>query len=298
MSTPSKTKRAGASRENRESSIPARSRSRLHPKIRDRRVAVQRARGRRRLRIAGAALVLFILGGLAWLAVQSSFLDLDRVRVEGARHTEEAHVLQVAAVERGEPLLLVDRGAVAGRVERLPWVRDARVSFDLPGTLRIAVTERVPVVWTPLGEGAGAALVDADGVVLEHREAAPEGLPELRRGSGAPAPGERIEDAGDALAVVTGAPPAVAPRVRWVSERKAEFVLALDGVQRLLFGPARDVAAKWATLESLFEQLGDEPVYQVDIRVPTAAAVRRTPPTTATSVVTTTSIATSTTTAG
>ncbi|HVM40154.1 MAG TPA: FtsQ-type POTRA domain-containing protein [Acidimicrobiia bacterium] len=253
-------------------------RERPHPRISDRRVAVKRAAGRRRLRVAGVLLVLFSLAGLAWLAVQSSLLDVEKIRVEGDRNARERDILQVAAVERGEPLLLVDRGAVAARVERLSWVREASVSFDLPSTLRIEVTERRPLAWTTLGEAAGAALVDAQGVVLEHRATPPEGLPELRRGSGAPAPGERLAKAGDPLAILDAAPPALASRIQWIGSRKGQYVLGLAGVERLLFGAPRDIAAKWATLETLLERLGADAVYQIDVRVPTAAGVRRAPP--------------------
>jgi len=50
-------------------------------------------------------------------------------------------------------------------LERLPWVQHATVMRLLPNTVRVAVTERVPVAFVRQGTQIG--LVDADGVLLD-----------------------------------------------------------------------------------------------------------------------------------
>jgi len=50
-------------------------------------------------------------------------------------------------------------------LERLPWVQHATVMRLLPNTVRVAVTERVPVAFVRQGTQIG--LVDAEGVLLD-----------------------------------------------------------------------------------------------------------------------------------
>src|SRR5437879_3611381 len=105
----------------------------IDPRIRERRIEVIREAGRRRLRITLIVASTIVVLGLAYLAVRSPLLDVDHVRVNGARSESAADILAAARVHLGAPLLFVDTGAVARRVEGLPWVEHASVHRDLPG---------------------------------------------------------------------------------------------------------------------------------------------------------------------
>src|SRR5690606_26352017 len=114
------------------------------PRMRSRRIGVRREAGRRRLRrmLAGAAVAAALVGAAA--LTRTSLLDVDRIEVEGAARSGAAEVRRAAGVATGEPLVDVDTGAVAARVEELAWVAQARVDRAWPATLRIRVTEREP----------------------------------------------------------------------------------------------------------------------------------------------------------
>ena len=116
----------------------------MDPRIRRRRIEVQRRAGRRRLRVlvGVAVLVLLTVGG--WLAVRSPLLDVDRIEVQGAAHTPRAAVLGAARLHRGAAMVNVDQAAAGRRIESLPWVGQARVRRAWPGTVLITVTEREP----------------------------------------------------------------------------------------------------------------------------------------------------------
>lgn len=235
-------------------------------------------RPRRRARLALFVLGAFSLAGGAWLLAQSSLLDLEKIEVRGVRHTRPAEVTEAAAVSTGDPLLLVNRGAVADRVERLPWVGDADVGFSLPGTLVVTVDERAAVAWVRDGaDGAGmsAALLDAEGRVLDRRDAAPERLAELRVEAKVPGPGRYVEGVEGPLRIASGVPPALRARVQAVVPASGGWVLSVEGVEIVRFGPATDVERKWAALEAVLERLGDRPVYLVDVRVPSVPAVKQ-----------------------
>lgn len=249
-----------------------------HPRVRARRVAASRARARRRLRGLLVLLSVFSLAGGGWLAVQSSWLDLDHVQVRGARRTSAAAVIRAAGVEEGEPLLLVDRRAAARRVERLPWVGEARVRVVLPGTLRIEVEERRPVAWVRTGRREQVALLDASGRVLAWQRRAPGGLPEIAWRSAVPAPGAWVRGAEAPVRIVAGAPPRLRSRLESIRREGPGFVLQMEGVERVEFGTATEVEAKWTALEAVLERVGSMPVYQIDVRAPAAPALRRTRP--------------------
>src|SRR5205085_5328919 len=131
----------------------------VDPRVAKRRQDVARAAGRRRLRIllvVGGVVAFF--GGLIGLAL-SPALDVDRVEVRGAGHTSLAAVLGATGLDaRGHPMVTVDRFALAGKVERLPWVDTAAVTRRWPNVVRVTVVERAPL--GVIGVPGGVALVD------------------------------------------------------------------------------------------------------------------------------------------
>lgn len=251
-----------------------RRRARPHPRVQQRRAEIRRAQGRRRTRLAAGVLVAFSFGGLGWLVVQSGLLDVDGVTVEGVRHTRPADVRRVAGVRHGDPLLLVDRGGVEQRVERLPWVAEAKASLDLPGRLVVSVVERAPAAWLARPEG-GVAVVDGEARVLQHRGEPPARVAELRLDATVPEPGHRLDEGRGAVTIAAAVPPGVRDRLLAVEPERGGWVLRLDGVETVRFGPATEVAEKWAALEAVLTELGEAPVAMVDVRVPAVPAVRR-----------------------
>ena len=111
-----------------------------------------------------------------------------------------AEVLRAAGVPKGDALLFVDTGAVAGRVEQIPWVKTARVSRELPHGLTIVVTERAAIGWArrpvPAGSPAGTvgtiAVLDATGRVVRDEPGPIPGLPEIAGITSVPVPGDAL----------------------------------------------------------------------------------------------------------
>ncbi len=136
-------------------------RSPIDPRIRERRVAVTRAEGRRRLRMLLCAVSIASAIGIAWLVAQSPLLAVDTINVRGTTTESQAAVRFASGVKTGSALLFVDTGAVARRVEALPWVAAAKVARELPNDLTITVEERVPVAWVRRPVPRGHAARDA-----------------------------------------------------------------------------------------------------------------------------------------
>ncbi|MGK2950458.1 MAG: cell division protein FtsQ/DivIB, partial [Acidimicrobiales bacterium] len=127
---------------------------RIDPRIRARRIEVQRHRGRRRLqRLVDVGVVAAVALGFL-VALRTPLLDVDVVEVTGAEQTTAESVRAAAGIAPGTPLVDVDVRAAGERVAALPWVEEVEVHRRLDGTVAFAVTERVPVALVGGGDGA------------------------------------------------------------------------------------------------------------------------------------------------
>ena len=225
---------------------------RIDPRIRERLIEVQRAASRRRLRILLIACCVLCTAGVAYLVVMSPILDIDNITVTGARHVNPAQVRAAAGVHRGEHLLVLDTGAVARRIERIPWVRAAKVERDLPGTLRIKVTEYVPAAYVRVT--GGVMLIAANGDVIARAADAPAGTVEIRGVRRAPAAGDTLAPA-DAASVVAHLPTAFARQVDAVAVTDGGVALEMRGGGEIRLGNSSDLAAKAASAQAVLDHL-------------------------------------------
>jgi cell division protein FtsQ len=146
--------------------LPARSSGSMDPRVRARRIAVRRAKSRKRLIwvAIGAAVVLVLVGALAVLA--SSLFDVRNVDVQGAVYTDPQQLSSIVAGVHGDPILLVDTRQIERQLESIAWVESARVSTQFPHTVFIDIRERKPIA-TFAGSDGKYRVVDRDGRVLD-----------------------------------------------------------------------------------------------------------------------------------
>jgi cell division protein FtsQ len=243
----------------------------IDPRIRERRIEVKREAGRKRLRAMLIVLCIVLTLGTAYLIVESPMLDVDHVRITGLTHLQPADVQRAAGVDLGSPLLRVETGKVQARVEQLPWVEHSDVSLRVPGTLRIAIQERVPVAYARR-DPSHAVLLDATGLVLANFDTRIDGLIEIRGMRRVPAIGRRLAPA-NAPGVVARLPQGLAARVGAVDiARGVTLVLSSGGEVRLC--TPEDVTAKGAAAEAVMAQLGDQRFTYIDVCVPSAPVSR------------------------
>lgn len=263
----------------------------IDPRIRERRIAVTRAQGRRRLRVMLAAVAIASVIGIAWLIVMSPLLAVDDVTIQGTLHESPESVRTAAGVRDGSALMFVDTGAVARKIEKLPWIASAKVDREFPNGLRITVVERTPAAWvrrpppagSPRGAAGPAALVDATGRVLGDELTPPVGLPEIKGTQRLGGPGTRISPARPALALAL-LPPALRPQVASLTRRNGEPVLILaappggadPAAKEVRLGRLEDVMAKGAAALAVLQQLTTDEAHvsYIDVRVPGAPATR------------------------
>ena len=204
---------------------------------------------------------------LAKSASRSGF-EVSKVRVSGVERMNEQLVYERVLAQRGRPMPLVELGDVRDSLLELPWVADARVSRQLPDTLKIDIVEREP--HAVLRKPDRLMLVDGQGHELEPiaREAAKGKL--LIEGPGAQ---KQVEELGRLL----DAAPALKPHIagaEWVGNRR--WNLTFNSGQ-LLALPEGDAGApalvKFAQLDGMHRLIGGKPI-AVDMRVPDRVYLR------------------------
>lgn len=267
---------------NTDATAPSPVRVPIDPRIRQRRIEVRRDEGRRRLRLLVGAGSVVVAGLLGWLATRSPVLDVDTVRVRGARQSTTSAVERASGITTGDAMVDVDEAAVARRVEALPWVDEATVRRHWPGTVIVSVTERRAVV-SARGENRAWLLVDADGRLLARRSYPQAGLPAIEGGPFGAAPGQSIAATGRgalevARAIGRGDRVGDIPVVAVVDGGQLELRLVHDergcgGVVR--FGPPDQVREKLLAVFTVLDHVDLEGLAVLDVRVPSAPVITR-----------------------
>jgi cell division protein FtsQ len=120
--------------------------------------------------------LLGLVFGVGWALLGSRFLVVRSVAVTGTRLVPVSAVIAAADVPDGTPLLRVDTGAVARRVDSIRDVASATVTKSWPDGLVIAVRERTAVVAVRMSRGYD--LMDPTGVIVTWAATKPAAMPQ------------------------------------------------------------------------------------------------------------------------
>jgi cell division protein FtsQ len=215
-------------------------------------VRARRARQQWR-RWAAGAIVAVLVAGLVWIVAFSSVLAARSVTVEGTQRLSRAQILAAADVDLGTPLVRVPRGTIARRVERLAEVRSARVELSFPGTVVIAVTERVAAAYRQTSAGH-FTYVDASGRSFADLTSAPAALPQL-------APSAAVANDAPTLAAMAAVSAALPDPVRAEVAQLAatsadDITLALRDGRSVVWGDATRNGDKARVLPALLARPG------------------------------------------
>lgn len=138
--------------------------------------------------IIGVVIAGMLLAGIGFVAlaayrsaVNSSFFTLKSVRVVGTERASEDDIRRIvlASAERSG-VWESDIAGIRQNIEKLPFVKSASVSRELPSTIRIDVAERIPVAIVRLNNSD--QLVDETGMILAPANKAEPGLPFAMKG--------------------------------------------------------------------------------------------------------------------
>ncbi|NNF93277.1 MAG: FtsQ-type POTRA domain-containing protein [Altererythrobacter sp.] len=197
------------------------------------------------------------------LSAANAGFEVRHVRVSGVERMNEDRVYERVVSQRNEPMPDVDVTAIREELLELPWVKDARVSRQLPGTLAIDVVERVP--HAVLQRPDRLVLVDVEGNELEPINRTAIGDRLVISGPGAVRQVKQLEN-------LLEAAPAIRPQVRaaeWVGNRRWNLTFKSNQVLALPQGEDEAAVAlvSFARLDGQNRLIGGE-VTTFDMRAP------------------------------
>ena len=211
---------------------------------------------------SAAGFFVFAQAHLAAVAADSGFA-VRHVRVTGIERMNEQRVYERVLAQRDTPMPRVDLAAIRSDLMELAWVKDARVSRQLPDLLVVDIVERQP--HAVLRKPDRLVLIDREGVELEPVSAnAARGRLEI---SG-PGAGRRVGE----LEHLLDAAPALRPQVKaaeWVGNRRWNLTFKTAQVLALPQGDEESASAliSFARLDGQNRLLGGK-VETFDMRAP------------------------------
>ena len=186
-------------------------------------------------------------------------LQVRDVLVEGVDNLDLATLKAVLNVEKGDPLFAFDPRATKALVERLAWVKEARVERRFPDTIYVHITERTPIA---LWKGkSGLRLIDGQGDVITAD--APVRYKSLLVVEGADAPGNA-----KGLIESLKAQPQLWARTRsaaWVGQRRWDMMLDTGVSVKLPESNAAQALARLAEAQAR-DRLLDKKINAIDLR--------------------------------
>lgn len=226
----------------------------------------------RRIFVGGLLLLTFSIGTGLYLqrdALKSELLllsaeaglQVDIIDVVGRNHTSDAALLSALGLKKGMPILSVDLEATRTAVEKIGWVRNARIERHLPQKLRIIIDERMPMALHQ--RDSGHVLIDRLGAVIEG--ANPVSFSHLPVVTGQDAP----EQAASLLDALKTEPELFSDvwAVQLVSGRRWDVHLRSGIAIRL---PERDPGLAWSRLARIEQKskITARDVSAIDLRIP------------------------------
>jgi cell division septal protein FtsQ len=237
-----------------------------------------------KLKYGFASLLVFAVGLVIASNLWKSSLKVRRVVVEGNRIVEAGEILQLVKIPKETQLHAVDLMEVRKNVLNHYFIKEAVVERDPPATVRIAVTERLPLA---IVHAEQMLYVDEDGVVLPHSIS--KELFDLPVLSGLPAgslpkPGTTLQnhDIREALQILAASKLVNNELYHFISEVRlrngGDIVLyAAEGGVPIIFGRG-EIASKLVRLEVFWNEVvrrhGSELLQYVDLRFEDQVVVR------------------------
>lgn len=215
-------------------------------------------------------------GSLLWTGLSEDFLQtvarlgfkLEDVIVEGRIRTDKGQILKILELERGKPLLAINLTDAKEKLEKISWVKAARVERRFPDTLFIRISEKEPIaLWQNQGK---TYLLDRDGEIVETKEA--HKYNELLLVTGHQAP----HHVGELCALLEQFPELKSRITNATHLRSTRWDIKLDGKIYVKL-PEKEIDRALAYLLDLEKHSQLREVVVMDMRLPDRLTLRLTP---------------------
>ena len=188
-------------------------------------------------------------------------LRLETIEVRGRSHTPKPVIIAASELTLGEPILTISLPALHERLSTIGWIRTVAVERRMPSTIRVEITERVPMALLQTEDGH--RVIDETGTVIAGAD--PSAFGHLTVVAGDSAAG----NAAPILNILRTEPELFAEvwAVTFQSERRWDVHLR-SGIRVRL--PETDPRTAWSQLAIIdhSKQITDRDLAVIDMRVP------------------------------
>jgi cell division protein FtsQ len=197
------------------------------------------------------------------LGAANAGFEVKRVEVRGVNRMNELKIYDKVLGQRDQAMPKVDVAALRDQLVQLSWVKDARVSRQLPDTLVVDIVERSP--HAVLREDGKLSLIDETGHILEPVTAARARGMLVLTGTGVSG---KVEDLGHLLEAAPALKPQVA-EAEWIGNRRWNLTFKTGQVLALPEGNDSSASAllSFARMDGVNRLLGGK-VASFDMRAP------------------------------
>ena len=188
-------------------------------------------------------------------------LELQTIEVQGRAHTPRNVLMAVSELTLGQPMLTISLPDLHERLSTIGWVKDIAVERRMPSTIRVILTERVPMAL--LQTEAGHRVIDRDGAIISGADPSAFGHLTVVAGNSAG------PNAAPLLNILRTEPELFAEvwAVTYQSERRWDVHLR-NGIRVRL--PETDPRTAWSRLAMIdhSKRITDRDLAVIDLRVP------------------------------
>ena len=210
--------------------------------------------------IVGYAERTRLFDGLVTASVDAG-LRLETIEVRGRSHTPKPVIIAASELTLGEPMLTISLPALHERLSTIGWIRTVAVERRMPSTIRVEITERVPMALLQTEDGH--RVIDETGTVIAGADPSAFGHLTVVAGSSA------ARNAAPILNILRTEPELFAEvwAVTFQSERRWDVHLR-SGIRVRL--PETDPRTAWSQLAIIdhSKQITDRDLAVIDMRVP------------------------------
>jgi cell division protein FtsQ len=188
-------------------------------------------------------------------------LQLQTIEVQGRAHTSRDVLMAVSELTLGQPMLTISLPALHEKLSTIGWVKDVAIERRMPSTIRLILTERVPMAL--LQTETGHRVIDEDGEIISGADPSAFGHLTVVAGNSAG------PNAAPLLNILRTEPELFAEvwAVTYQSERRWDVHLR-NGIRVRL--PETDPRTAWSRLAIIdhSKRITDRDLAVIDLRVP------------------------------
>lgn len=250
--------------------------SKMEEARRKREQKLREVRRRQSAAIFVVALVLLAVGAGGYLLYNAPFWEIGAVEIAGHQHFTAEQIVSLAAIPKGTSLLKLNKGEVAARLTKSPWIAEARLYRRLPGRLLIDIVERRPFV--ALKHDGRNYVLDTHSFVIDRAQPG-QRLPVLVDlklsepvGVGRSLGSKSLREA---VASTKSLDPDIRRHLTWISAPAADkLAFYTEDDLQIVYGRSVDAAKKNYILKKILSTAKGKIIY-INVTTPTSPIVRK-----------------------